>query len=144
MPTKIVSMLSFKANILHAKFCTIPCNKIRNRTILKILGKTEYQLPLLSYIYPNITIVISNYTFLYINFCSIPFTRNRVKLIPKILEKVQLQRHLLSDFYQKLIDINLRLDDTKYRISLNSVLYLELRLPQNFCHTHIQTDIFQK
>ena len=58
---------------------------------------------------------------LYINFCAILSTRNRDQRIPKNLEKVKLQRHLLNDFHQKLYDINLRLNKTKYKISLNSV-----------------------
>ena len=57
----------------------------------------------------------------YINLCAISLNRNRKQHIPKIPKKVTLQRHLLNDFYQKLIDINLPLDNTKYKISLNSV-----------------------
>ena len=35
----------------------------------------------------------------------------------KFRKKEKLQRQLLSNFHQKLIDINLRLDNTKYKIS---------------------------
>ena len=41
MPSKIISMSPFKVSIFHAKFRSIPCNKIRNRAITKILRKTE-------------------------------------------------------------------------------------------------------
>ena len=47
---------SSKIIILFTKFCTIFCNRIRDRTITRILGKTE----LLSYIYPICIIVINN------------------------------------------------------------------------------------
>ena len=66
----------------------------------------------------------------YINLCAISLNRNRKQHIPKIPKKVTLQRHLLNDFYQKLIDINLPLDNTKYKISS------ELYMRQYFCHTH--------
>ena len=39
--SKLKSMLSLKVNILYAKFCTIPYNRIRERTITRIMGKTE-------------------------------------------------------------------------------------------------------
>ena len=58
---------------------------------------------------------------LYINFCAISSTINIVKLIPKIPEKVSLQRQILSDCHQKLIQINLCLDNTKHKILWNSV-----------------------
>ena len=53
---------------------------------------------------------------LYKLFCAITSTRNRDKLNPKIPENVHLQRHLQSNFYQKLIDINLCLNNIKYEI----------------------------
>ena len=45
---------------LHAKFCMIPFNRIRDRTTAKILRKTEQQRRLLSYMYLNSIIVIPN------------------------------------------------------------------------------------
>ena len=58
--TKIISISSFKVSILHAKFCKIPCNRIRDRTVTRTLGKTEQQRPLLSCMNPNCIIVNSN------------------------------------------------------------------------------------
>ena len=55
------------------------------------------------------------------NFCAISSTTNQDQHIPKISEKMELQRRLLSDFHHKLIDINLCMDNTKYKISLNFV-----------------------
>ena len=40
-PSKIISILSLKISILLAKFCTIPCNTIRDTTTTAILEKTE-------------------------------------------------------------------------------------------------------
>ena len=74
-----------------------------------------------------------------INFCSISSSRNQDQRIPKISENVKLPRHLLSDFHQKLIVINLCLDNTTYKNFIKFCwLYLE-RLPQSFCHAHTQT-----
>ena len=42
------SISSCKINILHAKFCTIPCQRIRHRAATRILEKTEWQRLLLS------------------------------------------------------------------------------------------------
>ena len=56
-----------------------------------------------------------------INFCEISSSRNRDERIPKISEKVKLQHHLLSNFHQKLTDVNLCLDNPKYKISWRSV-----------------------
>ena len=53
-----------------------------------------------------------------VNIFAISFTRNGNQRILKISEKEKLQRHLLSDFHQKLMNINLCLDNTKYKISL--------------------------
>ena len=58
--TKIISISSCKISISRAKFCTIPCNRVGGRTTTRNLEKTEQQRPLLSYIYPNCIIVISN------------------------------------------------------------------------------------
>ena len=58
---------------------------------------------------------------LYLNYCAFSSTRNRDEIIIKILKKVLLQRHLLRNFHQKLIDINLFQDNTKHKISCNSV-----------------------
>ena len=41
MPAKFVSVSSFKVSILHGKFSTISCSRIRGRTATKICGKTE-------------------------------------------------------------------------------------------------------
>ena len=60
MPAKFISMLYFNESKLRAKFCMIPCNRIRESTITRILQKTEQQRPLQSYVYPNCIIVISN------------------------------------------------------------------------------------
>ena len=57
---------------------------------------------------------------LYINFCAISSTKLRSGYF-KILEKMKLQRYLLRNFHQKMIDINLCFDNTKDKISLNSV-----------------------
>ena len=47
---------------------TIPCNRIQDRTIVKIWGKTEQQSPLLSYMYPKCIIVVPNDAFFAHNF----------------------------------------------------------------------------
>ena len=36
-----IEMLSFTVSILHAKLCTIPCNRNRDKTIPRIWNKTE-------------------------------------------------------------------------------------------------------
>ena len=41
MLAKIISISSCKINISHAKFCMIPCNVIRDRTMTSILEQTE-------------------------------------------------------------------------------------------------------
>ena len=38
---KSISMSSFKVGIMHGKYCMIPCDKIQDRTIVKILVKSE-------------------------------------------------------------------------------------------------------
>ena len=121
MFAKIISILSCKISIFHAKFCTFPCNRIQSRATTKIWGKTEQQRPLLSHAYPKYIIVIYNsiyfgHTFL-CNFIlkklrsaySLNFGKN-VTTAPRV-----------SDFHQKQIDISLCLNNTKYQISLNSV-----------------------
>ena len=50
----------FKASMLHAKFCTIPCSRIQDKTTTRMLGKTEQQRPLLSYMQSNFIIFIYN------------------------------------------------------------------------------------
>ena len=106
MSAKNISTLSFKVSILYAKFCSITCNRIRDRTITRILEKIKFQRP-----YRDIRTQIESLLFLmmhilYLNFCAISSTRNRDELISKIPEKVLQQRHLLSDFHQKLTKIS--------------------------------------
>ena len=60
MLAKNISISSYEISILHAKFCTIPSSGIRDRITIRILGKTGQQRPLLSYVYPNYIIIISN------------------------------------------------------------------------------------
>ena len=43
MPADIISMTSFKVSILHAKFSMIPCNRLKNTVVPRILGKKEKQ-----------------------------------------------------------------------------------------------------
>ena len=57
---KIISISCCKISIRHAKFFTIPCNRIRDRTTTRILGKAKQQNPRLSYMCPNCIIVFSN------------------------------------------------------------------------------------
>ena len=114
---KITSMLSSKISAFHAKFCTISCNKIQDRTTTTIFEKTEKQRPQLIYMYPNCIIVISNDIYIVYKF----FPNFGKSKYPKISEKVKLQCHLLSDLHQKMIETNLNLDKTKYKISWNSV-----------------------
>ena len=114
-------MLFFNVSILHAKFCTIPCNSIRDRSITRILEKAEQQPP-----YSATCNQIASLFFLMIHilctfFFSISSTRTQNQGTPKISENVRLQSYVLSDCHQKLVDINLRLDNTKHEISLNSV-----------------------
>ena len=71
MPSKLMSKLSSKLSILHTKFCTIPCNRIRDRTIIKSLEKMRQQCLLDSYFYPNCIIVISNNTYFVYKFLCI-------------------------------------------------------------------------
>ena len=79
-----------------------------------------------SFSYKAICIQIASRLFLMIYilrivFCGVSSTRNPDQRITKISEKVKLQRHLLSDFLQTLIDVKLSLNNTKYKISLNSL-----------------------
>ena len=62
-----------------------------------------------------------NMHIMYIIFYVVSSIKNRDQLIPKIPEKVWLPRHLLSDFHQKLIEINLLLNNSKYKILWNSI-----------------------
>ena len=55
---KNIPLLSFKISILHANFRTIPCNRVRDIIIARILRKTEQKRPLLRYMYLNCIIVI--------------------------------------------------------------------------------------
>ena len=52
----------------------------------------------------------------------------------------------VKQFYQKLMDINIHLNNFKYKISLKSVnqFLSYIQMSQNFCHKHTQADIFQK
>ena len=58
--SKIISILLVKVNISHAKLCTIPCNITQDRGIARNAEKTKKQGPLLSYMYPNCIINLSN------------------------------------------------------------------------------------
>ena len=83
---------------------------------------------------------------MYVNFYGISSTKNGDQLIQIILGKVKPQPHLLSDFHEKVDRYNLCLDNTKYKISLNSFD----QFLSNTCHkifvTHTHrcrsTDIF--
>ena len=62
---KIISMYKsyksyFKVISLHEKFCTISCNRNKNRTMTRILRKAGQKYPLLSYMHPNCIIFVSN------------------------------------------------------------------------------------
>ena len=52
MAAKIISISSFKVSGSNVKFCLNSCNRIRERTMRRILEKTELQRLLLSYMYP--------------------------------------------------------------------------------------------
>ena len=106
MFVKTISISSFKESILHAKFCMIPCNRVREKIIIRILEKYS------SARYRAICTQIASLLFLMvynlcIKFCAFSFRRNRDQRIPKILQKVLLQRNLSRNFHQKLMDINL-------------------------------------
>ena len=121
MPAKIISKSPFKVSTLNAKFCVIPRDRIRDRISQKFCEKRRRNAP-----YWAICIQIAPLLFLillilYINFCAISSSRNQNQLIPKIMENVWLQRHLSRNFYEKLININLCYNNTKYKISWNSV-----------------------
>ena len=73
IPLKLIAMLSRKVSVSRAKFYSIPRNRIRDRTIIRILEKVGQQPLLQSYLYTNCTIVISNnnyfvYKLLFIKF----------------------------------------------------------------------------
>ena len=68
---KIILISCCKIIILHAKFCTILCIRIRDRTTGRILEKTIQQRPLLSYEYPNCIIISNDKCFVYKFLCNI-------------------------------------------------------------------------
>ena len=144
-PSKIISMLSLKISKMRAKFCTIPCNRIRDRTTKTIWEKNRVAAPSIRAICTQIaSLCFLMIYFLHINFCPVSSSRNRDLRIRKNSEKVKLQRHLLSDLHQKLVETNLCLNNTKHKISWNSVkLFLNYT-----CHKILviyrQTGIFQK
>ena len=116
MPAKTIGMSCFKISILHKKFCTIPCNRIRDRTITRILKKKKNGIavsPTEIHVSKMESLLFLIIYILYINFCAISSSRNGDQRIPKIQGKIFLQRHLSSDFDQKLTDINLSLDNSK-------------------------------
>ena len=107
MLAKIILISSCKISILHVKFCMIPYNRIRDRTITKILGKMKQQRPLLGYMHPNCIIIISIDIY-----CSCKLLCNFIdqkpqSAYPKNSGKVRQQHHLLSNIHQKLTDFNL-------------------------------------
>ena len=52
IPGKIMTMTSFKvSSILHTKFCTISCNRIRDTAITRIKKKERILLPIELYMY---------------------------------------------------------------------------------------------
>ena len=119
---KIISISPFKIRILHAKFWTISCNKIWHRTIIRMWGKTEKQLPLFSYTDSNCIIIILNNIYFAYKFLCILIQLKLRSAYPENSGKVWLQRDLSSNFHQKLIKINLCQDNAKSKISQNSVL----------------------
>ena len=117
--SKIISILLLKISILHAKFCTIHAIKPEIELSHEMWKKQKNSAP-----YWDISTQISSWLFLviyimYIIFCVNSFTTNRDQRIRKNFVKMTLQRHLLSDFHQKLMDTNLRLDNTKYKKKLH-------------------------
>ena len=86
MPTKIKSMFSFQVRILQAKFYMIPCNRIRYKTTTRILGKTNQQRPLLSYICTNCSFVSDDAYFVYKFLCNFIHWKSRSSY-PKNLRK---------------------------------------------------------
>ena len=81
MPAINMPVISFKVNILQAKSCTRPFNRICDRTITRILGENGIPVsPDELYIYLNSIIVIPNdiyfvyiiYIYFVYQFCAIP------------------------------------------------------------------------
>ena len=76
MLTKIISVPSFKINILHAKFSTIPGNRIRDRIITRILEKKRNSSTRCRATYTQIvSLLLLIMHILYINFCAINRSR---------------------------------------------------------------------
>ena len=68
--SKTILMPSSKLSILHAKFRMITCNRIRDRTITRILQKTEYR-----DIYTQIASMLFLMIYImYLKFCAISST----------------------------------------------------------------------
>ena len=63
IPTKITSVSSLNANILRIKYYKILSNGSRAKIIIKIMGKTKQQHPVLNYTCLNCIIVISNHIY---------------------------------------------------------------------------------
>ena len=76
----------FKIGILHAKFRSVPCNRMQDLTITRILGKTEWQRPLLRYIHLQCIITISN-IFCRQIFVWIHLLENKISLPQEFLKK---------------------------------------------------------
>ena len=111
---------SVSSNNMHVTFFfTIPFTISWDMTIKKILKKTELQLPLVMHMHKNCIIVFSNSIYLVYKFLW-DFNRNRDLHIPKNLENVYCSA-MFERFPPKVDNSNLCLDDTKYKISWNSV-----------------------
>ena len=108
MPSKTIPMSLFTISILHAIFCSIPCYRIGDITITRILEKRNSIAPYWDILTKIASLLFMMIYVLHINFYEISSTRNWDALIPKFPEKMLLHRQLLRDFQQKLIEIYLR------------------------------------
>ena len=108
--------------------------------IWKNVEKLWLQSPLASYarkIYINVIFYVS---ILHAKFCRIPSNIIRDRTITKTL----LERHLLRNFHQKLVYINLCLNNTKYKVSLNFVDCFSSTCTEVLSQWHRLIDISQK
>ena len=119
MLAKIISISSRKISVLHTKLCTIPCNTIRKRTTIEFWIKRDNNAPYKLCIRSCIIVISNNTYFAYKLLCNFNHQKSR-PAYSNNFEKMKLRCHLLSDFHQKVIDINLCLYNTKYKISSNS------------------------
>ena len=83
-----ISMSSLKVSIWHTKFSTIPCNRIRDRTVIRIMEKVVQQLPIQIYLYPKGITFISNSTyFVHTFFCIFIHCKTKICYSQKVWKK---------------------------------------------------------